>query len=198
MMIVLRAFAGPSDFGNDTKRHHVPLQQRDVVSLAGTFPPKGELLGDPLARLLTLAAFLGTRLDVLVVGELLARLGTLVAALGTAIGHHGGKRPATRTDLGTGGTAGCTVPTVHQTRQVFLLAIGQQLCTVRGTEVASPLAVAAGFRTLLQLCIDLHVRRLSLLGERTDDGESERQRHHTGQSILHGKSPSLKPPLGCR
>lgn len=198
--IVLSSLAAPPVFGNDTKRHHAPLQQRDVVSLAGTFPQNGELLGNRLARLLALAAFLGTRLHVLIIGERFARFGTMIAALGTAIGHHGGQRPATRTDLRTGGTAGRTVPTVHQARQVFLLAIGQQMRTVRGTQVARPLAVGAGFGTLLQLLIDLHFRRLGLIGERihADDGEGESQRHHTDSaehSILHEKFPLLKPPL---
>lgn len=119
----------------------VPLQQRDVVSLAATFPQNGELLGNRLARLLALAAFLGTRLHVRIIWECLARLGTMVATLRTAIGHHCGKRPATRTNLGTGSTAGCTVPTVHQARQMFLLAVGQQVRTVGGTHVARTLAI---------------------------------------------------------
>jgi len=171
-----------------------------VVSFAGTFLPNGELLGNRLARLLALAAFLGTRLHVLIIGKRFARLGTMVATLRTAIGHHGGKRPATRTDLGTGGAAGRTVPTMHQARQVLLLAIGQQMRTVRGTEVARTLAVGASFGTLLQLWIGLHFRRLGLMRERihADDGEDERQRHRTNStkhSILQGKSPLSKPPL---
>ena len=158
------------------------------------------LFRNGLARLFTLAAFLGTRLHVLIVGERLARLGTMVPTRRTAIGHHCGKRPATRTDLRTGGTAGGTVPTVHQARQVFLLSIGQQVRTVRGTEVARTLAIRAGFGTLLQLLIDLNLCRLDLIGERihADDGEGESHRHHTDStehSILHGNSPLLKPPL---
>ena len=44
------------------------------------------------------------------------------------------------------------------------------------------------------------LRRLGLIGKRihADDGEAERQRHHTNStehSILHRNSPSLKPPL---
>jgi hypothetical protein len=168
-----------------------------VVSIAGTFPPNGELLGDCLTRLLALAAFLGTRLHVLIIRERFARLGTMVGTHRTAIGHHGGKRTATRTDLGTGGTTRRTVSTVHQARQVFLLAIGQQIRTVGGTEVAHPLAIRAGFGTFLQLLIDLHFRRLGLMGERidADDGEGERQRHRTDStehSILHGKLPFLR------
>ena len=115
----------------------------------------------------------------------------MVAALRTAIGHHSRKRPATRTDLGTGGTAGRTVPTVHQARQVFLLAIGQQVRTVRGTVVARTLAVRTGFGTFLQHWIDLRFCCLGLMSERIrpDDGESEGQRHRTDStehSILHG------------
>ena len=164
------------------------------------FPLNGELLRNCFAHLLALAAFLGTRLHVLIIRERFARLGTMVATLRTAIGHHCGKRPATRTDLGTGGTAGCTVPTVHQARQVFLLAIGQQVRTVRGTEVARTLTVGAGFGTLLQLLIGLHFRSLGLIGKHihADDGEGESHRHHTDsteQSIHHGNSPLLKPPL---
>jgi hypothetical protein len=76
-----------------------------------------------------------------VVGEGFASFGTMVTTLRTAISHDGGKRPATRTHLGTGGTAGRAVPTVHQTRQVFLLAISQQVRTMSGTEVAYTLAI---------------------------------------------------------
>jgi hypothetical protein len=157
------------------------------------------LLGNRLARLLALAAFDSTCLAVGIIRKRFARLGTMVAALRTALGHHGGKRPATRTDLGTGGTAGRTVPAVHQARQVFLLAIGQQVCTVRGTEVARTLAVRTRFGTILQLLIDLHFSRLGLLGERiySDDSQCERQRHHTESTkhtILHGKRPFQR---GC-
>lgn len=100
----------------------------------------------------------------------------MVATLRTAISHHGGKRPTTCTDLGTGGTTGRTVPTVHQARQVFLLAIGQQMRTVRGTEIARTLAIRAGFGTFLQLRIGLHFRRLDLMGDgiHAEDGEGER------------------------
>lgn len=171
-----------------------------MVSLAGSVRQHGGLLGNRLARLLTLAAFLRTRLHVLVIGKRFARLGTMVATLRTAIGHHCGKRPAACTDLGTRGTASRTVPTVHQARQVFLLAIGQQVRTVSGAEIAHTLAIRAGLGTLLQFLIDLHLSRLGVLGERihADNGEGERHRHHTDStehSIPHGKSPLLKPPL---
>jgi len=158
-----------------------------------------KLLGNCLARLLALAAFLGTRLEVGIIRKRFARLGTMVAALRTAISHHSRKWPATRTDLGTGGAAGRTVPAVHQARQVFLLPIGQQVCTVRGTEVARTLAVRTRFSTILQLLIDLHFSRLGLLGERiySDDSQCERQRHHTESTkhtILHKKRPFQR---GC-
>jgi len=118
----------------------------------------------------------------------------MIAALRAAISHFSGKRPATRTDLGTGGTAGRTVPAVHQARQVFLLAVGQQVRTVRRTEVARTLAVRTGFGTLLHHRIDLRFRGLGLMGKRlhADDGESTRQRHCTDSaehSILHSKLP---------
>lgn len=201
--IVLSSPRCPTSLRQRYKKRPRPASTAGVISIAGTFPPNGELLGNCLALLLALATFLGTRLAVLIIGERFARLGTMVATLRTAIGHHGGKRPATRTDLGTGGTAGRTVPAVHQARQVFLLAIGQQIRTVGGTEVAHPLAIRADLGTLLQLGINLRFRRLDLMGERihADDGEGERQRHHTDStehSIHHEKSPLLKPPSRSR
>jgi len=121
----------------------------------------------------------------------------MVAALHTTFSHHSRKRPITRTDLGTGGAAGRTIPTVHQARQVFLLAIGQQVRTVRGTVVARTLTVRTRVGTLLQHWVGLLFRRLCLTRERipTDDGEGERQRHRTDSTeywILHGKRPFLR------
>ena len=89
------------------------------------FRQNRESLGNRLARLFALAAFFGTRLHVLIIREGFARLGTMIATFRTTIRHRGGKRPATRTNLRTGGTARGTVPTVHQAGKVLLLAIGQ-------------------------------------------------------------------------
>jgi len=121
----------------------------------------------------------------------------MVATLRTAISHHSRKRPFTRTDLGTGGAACRTVPAVHQARQAFLLPIGQQVCTVRGTMVARTLAVRTRFGTLLQHRIDLRFLRLGLMRDCTqaDNGEGERQRHRTDSTehaLLHGKLPFLR------
>ncbi len=177
-----------------TPRNDTRSQKWGVVSIAGTFSPNGELLGNCLTTLFALATFFRTRLAVLILWERLARLSTMIAALGTAISHHCGKRTTTRTDFGASGTARRTVPTVHQTRQVFLLSIDEQIRTVRDTVVARTLAVGADFGTLLHLGINLRFRCLDLMGERihADNGESERQRQHTDStehSIFHRKTP---------
>jgi len=99
------------------------------------------------ARLLALPALFGTRLHVLVVGELLAGLRTLVTALRTAVGHQGALRPAPRTHLSAGGAARRAVLTLLERRQVFLLALGHQRGTVGGALIAHPLAVVARLRT---------------------------------------------------
>jgi hypothetical protein len=132
-----------------------------------------------------------------IIGKRFTRLGTMVAAFRTAFSHDCGERSATRTNLGTGGTAGSTVPTVHQARQVFLLAIDQQVRTVGGTVVACTLAIGASFGTVLQLRIDLYFRRLHLMREHiaAGNGKCKRQRHHTDStkhSILHNNSLSKK------
>ena len=138
-----------------------------------------DVLRHRFARLLALPALFGTRLHVLVVGELLARLRTLVTALRTALGHQGGLRPAPRTHLSAGGTARRTVLTLLEGRQVFLLALGGQRGTVGGAVVARPLAVVARLRTRIVGGVVLVVG-----GDVAGTGEQEHGEAEEGQTQL--------------
>ena len=150
-----------------------------------------------LTRLLAFAAFLGTRLHVLVVGKLLARRATQVAGFRTALADQDGIRPTSRHDLGGGGTDSRTVLTGHQGRQVFLRAFMQHVGAVGGTRVARPLAVRAGFGTLLHHRIVFRMMhlllRLPLLGECHHTDEGQRRSTETADfSSVHEPLLSLK------
>jgi hypothetical protein len=123
------------------------------------------------ARFLTLAAFLGARLHVLVVGELLACRAALVAGF--------------RTDRRT-------VLTGHHRREVFIRAFVLHVGAMSGIGVACPLAVRAGVGTGPHHLVVFGKSVLLLqprLGQRRQSAEGEGQRHHTdnaGLSSGHG------------
>lgn len=157
------------------------------------------VLGHCFAGLLTLAAFVSTLLEFGIIRERFAGFCTLGATLCTAIGHQSREWTAPRTDLSAADATGRTVLTAHQTRQVFLLAFGQQMRTMGRAKITSKRAIRARFGTLLHHRIVFRVFRLfflrfCLLGERIrpNDGKGKHQRYRSsdsGSSGLHGKFP---------